>query len=118
MKDVIKYIETEKKKYPLCMNLNVIEGIQEKYQTIEDWFNAIDNIKGSMPKIKDLKVGLTMMINEGIDVENERNNTNEPYLTERQVGRIMSEIGLLKLEEVIQSLAVESTKVDDIPKNE
>lgn len=118
MKDVIRYIETEKKNYPLCMNLNVLEGLQEKYSTIEDWFEAIDNVKGGMPRIKDLRVGITMMINEGIDIENERNNTDEPFLNERQVGRIMSEVGLLKLEEIIKSLALESTKVDDLPKNE
>ena len=118
MKDVIRYIETEKKKYPLCMNLNVIEEIQEKYQTIEEWFNAILNTTNGFPRLADFKYGLTKMINEGIDIENERKNTNDPFLTEKQVGRIMTEVGLTKIEEIIQSLAVESTKVDDLPKNE
>lgn len=118
MKDVIKYIETEKKNYPICMNLNVIEEIQEKYETLDDWIRIVDSAKGGMPKLKDLKVGLTEMINEAIDIENEKNNTNEPLLTEKQVGRILSEIGLEKLLEVVESLVVDSTKVDDLPKNE
>ena len=118
MKDVIKYIETEKKNYRICMNLNVIEEIQEKYETLDDWIRIVDSAKGGMPKLKDLKVGLTEMINEAIDIENEKNNTNEPLLTEKQVGRILSEIGLEKLLEVVESLVVDSTKVDDLPKNE
>lgn len=117
MKDVIRYIETENKKYPICMNLNVVEEIQEKYGTLEDWIQVIDNADGDMPRIKDLKVGLTIMINEAIDMENDKKGLNEPFLTEKQVGRVLSEIGLEKLVKVIVSLSVESTKVDDAPKN-
>lgn len=117
MKDVIKYIETENKNYPIVMNLNVLEIIQENYGTIEKWIEIIDSTE-DLPKIKDLKVGLTAMINEGIDIENEKNGTNEPFLTVKQVGRILSEVGLGNITKIIVSLSVESTKVDDEPKNE
>lgn len=117
MKDVIRYIETEKKKYPMCMNLNVIAEIQEKYGTLETWINLIDDVNSGIPRIKDLIVGLTIMINEAIDIENDKNKTDEPFLNEKEVGRIISGIGLEELVKIILSLSVDSTKVDDTPKN-
>ncbi len=86
MKNTVVYIETEKKKYPLVFNLNVMEEIQEKYGSLDKWGELT---KGDgEPKIKELKTGIMLMINEAIDIENENNGSNDPMLTEKQVGRL------------------------------
>lgn len=116
MRDKVEYIETEKKKYPICFNLNVLEKIQEAYGSLDKWIETVDSAN-DLPKIKDLKKGILEMINEAIDMENEFKNENEPFLNEKQVGRILTEIGLEKITETIVSIAVNSTKSDEEEKN-
>ena len=53
------------------------------------------------------------MLNEGIEIENEKNGTNEPLLTRKQVGRIITDIGLENATEALNSLVVESTENGD-----
>ena len=110
------YIETEKRKYPLVFNLNVMEEIQEQYGSLDEW-GRITQGTGEA-KVKDLKVGILAMINEAIDMQNEENNTNEPMLTAKQVGRIMTEVGIDKIVAAIQDITIASTKGEDNGKNE
>ena len=107
MKNARVLIETEKKKIPLVFNLNVMEEIQEKYGTLEKWGEVTAG--GGEPKVKDLKAGIKTMINEAIDIENEENGTDEKPLSEKQVGRILSEVGLQEVIEKIQEITVAST---------
>lgn len=117
MKNKIVYIDTEKKKYPLVFNLNVMEEIQEQYGSLEKW-GEITQGDGE-PKVKDLKVGIMAMINEAIDIENENNGTYETPLTEKQVGRIMSGVGIQEIVKKIQEITIASTKSgEDNGKNE
>lgn len=110
------HIKIEDKKYPLVFNLNVMEEIQEQYGSLDKW-GEITQGDGE-PKIKDLKAGIIAMINEGIDIENEENGTNEPMLTLKQVGRILTEIGITGILEKIQEITIASTKSEDDGKNE
>ena len=116
MKTTVAHIETEKKTYPLVFNLNVMEEIQEQYGSLEKW-GAMTQGDGE-PKVKDLKAGIIAMINEGIDIENEENNTNEPMVTPKKVGRIMTEVGIQKILEKIREITIASTKGEDDGKNE
>ena len=111
MKNARVYIETEKKKIPLVFNLNVMEEIQEKYGTLEKW-GEITQGNGE-PKVKDLKAGIMAMMNEAIDIENEENGTDEKPLSEKQVGRIMTEVGIKAIVEKIQEITIASTKSGD-----
>ena len=111
MKNARVYIETEKKKIPLVFNLNVMEEIQEKYGTLEKW-GEITQGSGE-PKVKDLKAGIMAMMNEAIDIENEENGTDEKPLSEKQVGRIMTEVGIKAIVEKIQEITIASTKSGD-----
>lgn len=115
MIDAMKYIETEKRKYPIVFNLNVMEEIQEQYGSMSAWSDIVGD--GDEPKIKDLKAGLMAMMNEGIDIENEEEGTNEPFVTAKQVGRILSEVGIGAVIQAIQSITVESTQTGDEQKN-
>lgn len=111
MKNIIVYIDTAKKKIPLVFNLNVMEEIQEKYGSLDKWGELT---KGSgEPKIKELKAGIMLMINEAIDIENENKGTEEPMLTEKQVGRLMSEVGIDVIVKKIQEITIASTKNED-----
>lgn len=111
MKNTVVYIETEKKKYPLVFNLNVMEEIQEKYGSLDNWGELT---KGSgEPKIKELKAGIMLMLNEAIDMENDNNGTTEPMLTEKQVGRVMSAVGIDVIVKKIQEITIASTKSED-----
>ena len=116
MKNTVVYIETKKRKYPLIFNLNVMEEIQEKYGSLDEWGKATQG--NGEPKIKDLKNGIMAMINEAIDIENEENGTNEPMLDARQIGRIMTEVGIVAIVEKIQEITTASTKSEGDGKNE
>ena len=111
MKNARVYIETEKKKIPLVFNLNVMEEIQEKYGTLGKW-GEITTGDGEA-KVKDLKAGIMAMMNEAIDIENEENGTDEKPLSEKQVGRIMTEVGIKAIVEKIQEITIASTKSGD-----
>lgn len=111
MKNIAVYLETEKRKIPIVFNLNVMEEIQEKYGSLDNWGELT---KGDgEPKIKELKTGIMLMINEAIDIENEDKGTNEPMLTEKQVGRLMGEVGLDVITKKIQEITILSTKTED-----
>lgn len=117
MKIQIVHIETEKKTIPLIFNLNVMEEIQEKYGSLEKW-GEVTRLDGE-PNIKDIKAGFMAMVNEAIDIENEENGTNEKPLTEKQIGRLLTEVGLGDAIKKIQEITVASTKSgDDEGKNE
>lgn len=115
MKDTICFIETEDKKYPLVFNLNVMEDIQEKYGSMDKWGSAVQG--DGEPNIKTLKAGLMAMINEGIDILNEKSEEKMPFVTEKQVGRIVSEVGINKICDAIKDVTVKSTKTGDEEKN-
>lgn len=97
--------------YALVFNLNVMEDIQEKYGSVEAWGNLVE--AEDEPKAKDIKYGFTAMLNEGIDIYNEENGTERPFFTEKQVGRIISEIGLSEAAKRLNDTVVDSTKSDE-----
>ena len=111
MKNTVVYIEHDEKKYPLVFNLNVMEEIQDRYGSLDKW-GELTKGEGE-PKIKELKTGIMLMINEAIDIENENNNTNNPMLTEKQVGRLMTNVGIDVIVKKIQEITIASAKSED-----
>ena len=67
MKNTVVYIDTDKRKYPLVFNLNVMEEIQEQYGSLDEWGKVTQG--NGEPQVKDLKNGIMAMINEAIDIE-------------------------------------------------
>ena len=112
MKDVKGEISYNGKTYPYIFNLNVMEAIQEEYGTIDEWGRLTDGANGE-PNAKALIFGYTVMINEGIDIRNEEQGTNEPPLTNKQVGRIVWSVGLEKATESMNKVIIDSTKSDE-----
>ena len=136
MKDVNGEIQYKDKIYKTVFNLNVMEAIQEEYGTLDNWgdltngeayakkaYEATGNKKPweslsekekskyvGEPDIKALIFGYTAMINEGIDIENEENGTDIKPLTRKQVGRIITEVGVADATRKLNKTVVESSQ--------
>lgn len=116
MKEKIIYLEVGNEKYPLAFNVNVMEEIQNEYGSISRWGSIVENKDSaeSEPKIKDLKVGMLFMVNEGIEIENEKSETKRELLNSKQLGRLLSKIGLKEVIEKIKEVSINSTTVEDV----
>ena len=109
MKSIINYKGQE---YSLVFNLNVMEAIQDEYGTVGKWGKLTDGSEGEV-SAKAVIFGLTEMLNEGIDIDNETNGTNLQPFTKKQVGRMLTEIGLEDATRKINETVIESTKSDE-----
>ena len=109
MKDINGKIQYRGKDYALVFNLNVMENVQAEYGTVEKWGDLTDGSSGEVDA-KALIFGFTEMLNEGIDIANEENGTDEPHLTHKQVGRIITEVGLQNAARVMNDTVIESTR--------
>lgn len=111
MKEISKTIEYKDKKYKLVFNLNVMEVIQEKYNTLENWGKLTDGAENDgEPNAKAVIFGIMAMLNEGIDIDNEENGTKEKMITKKQVGRMITEIGLKSSAQLMNGVVVDSTQ--------
>lgn len=109
MKDYAGKITYKGTEYKIVFNLNVMEAIQEKYGTLEEWGKLSDG-EGGEPNAKAVIFGFTQMINEGIDIMNEENGTELKPMKLKQVGRMITEIGLEAATKELNTTVVESTK--------
>lgn len=116
IKDIANEFEYKGIKYLIVFNLNVMQEIQEEYGTIEKWGELTDGSSGEI-NIKALIFGLTKMINEGIEIRNEENDTDLKPFTEKQIGRMITDIGLNAMAQKLNETVIGSTKSDDEPKN-
>lgn len=112
MKEYYGKIQYKGKDYTLACNLNALEAIQEEYGTIDEWGSLTDGDTGEV-NIKALIFGVREMINEGIDIENEENGTDIPHMTEKQVGRMISEVGIAETTEAMHGAVEQSTQSDE-----
>lgn len=123
MKDEIIYLD-EEKKYPLIFNLNVMEIIQKEYGSLKKWQESIfvdkengDKEENKEPKISDVIFGIREMMNEAVDILNEEQEEKYPLFTDKQVGRIVTKVGLTVSKNKIGESILIANKVDN-PKNE
>lgn len=109
MKDVSNELTYKGVTYNMVFNFNVMEAIQEEYGTIEKWAELSDGA-GSEPNAKAVIFGITAMINEWIDMQNDDNGTDIQKLTTKKVGRIISEIGFQNATMLMNDTVVKSTE--------
>lgn len=119
MKDYKLPLEVNGKTYTLMFDLNVMQAIQEEYGSIKAWGDKVEDNEEDGMDAKAVIFGFREMLNEGIDADNEGKQPEEqqPELTLKQVGRIVTNLGIGDAAGKIQELVVQSTK-DDNPKNE
>ena len=100
--------------YPIEFSLNVMALVQEKYGSLDKWSEIIDSKdEEKEPSVKDIIWTFTAMINEGIESENETNNTQRALLTEKQVGRLVTQFGLNQSMTAIKGIVTGSTQGDE-----
>ena len=112
MKDYKFSFEVDGVSYPLIFNLNVMEDSQDKLGSVAKWGELTD-AKSGEPNAKALKYGITAMINEAIDIENDEKGENRPFMTEKQVGRLITRAGLQKSAEALNNAVINATKDDN-----
>jgi hypothetical protein len=115
MKDIEKTLNLNGKEYPVVFNLNVMQAIQERYGSLEAWGDLTDGKQkdGEIKKEPDAKAvifGFTEMINEGIDIRNEKEGKSDPFLSTRQVGRIITEYGLARAVALQNQTVIDSSR--------
>lgn len=111
MKSKLQEIEYKDKKYKLVFDLNVMEAIQDEYGSIEAWGKLVEPDDGE-PNIKALVFGAMQMINEGIEISNEEEGTDEKPLTHCKVARILTAVGLGSVTSKVQQTVVDSAADD------
>lgn len=109
MKDMCGNIQYKGRDYKLVFNLNVMEAIQEEYGSLTAWGDLTDG-SAREPNAKAVIFGFTQMINEGIDICNEENGTDDKPLTVKQVGRMITEYGLLEATKTMNKTVIDSTQ--------
>lgn len=112
MKEINKKIKYKEKDYTLVFNFNVMQEIQEEYGSVEAWGKLTDGSEGE-PNAKAVIFGITTMINEGIDIENDENGTDIKPFSLKQVGRMLTEIGLEDMTNKMNEAVVDSTKSEE-----
>ena len=112
MKDINGELQYRDKTYRLVFNLNVMEEIQQEYGSIEKWGKLTDGSMGE-PDAKAVKFGFMQMLNEGIDINNDELGLNDKPFTMKQIGRMITEIGLLEATSKLNSTVIDSTKDEE-----
>ena len=112
MKDINGKIQLGEMTYPLVFNLNVMERIQEEYGSLDVWGSLTDGKDGE-PNAKAVIFGFTEMINEGIDIQNDEEGTNTPFLSTKKVGRIITQYGLVEATQALNKTVIESTQSNE-----
>lgn len=112
MKDFNGKVTYKGKEYKLVFNLNVMERVQEEYESLNKWAELTDGKNGE-PNAKAVIFGFTEMLNEGIDIENEENGTDIKPLTLKQVGRMITEIGIREATAQLNDTVINSTKSEE-----
>ena len=116
MIDKLEYLDDGDTKYPMAFTINVMEAAEEEYGGLENWAKLMDS---SEPSYKALKFMVLEIINEGIDIENEKlkNDKKKEALTSKQVGRLITRIGLEEIGMKVFNLIKESLPKGDKSKN-
>lgn len=116
MIDKLDYITVDGVDYPIAFTLNVMESIQEEYESMDQWSKIIYP-KDSEIKLKDIIWIFKEMINEGIDIQNEEKSGQMKSLTHKQIGRLLTNIGMDEATNIIKNLTIRSTQTEEV-KNE
>lgn len=108
------YIEYKGKKYNVVFNINVLETIQKKYGSFNKWTDLIQpSEKNKECDIEALKFAFYEAINEGIDIANEDSEEKIEPFTTKQIGRIITDIGIKEVNQKINEAVIESAKSEE-----
>ena len=112
MKDFDGTLRYKDEDYKLVFSLNVMEAIQDEYGSLEKWGELTDGSLGEI-NIKALIFGLNEMINEGIEIENEETGAHRQLMTHKQVGRLLTKVGIAEATQTMNDVVINSSKSDE-----
>lgn len=112
MKDIYNEFCFNGQSYKIIFNLNVMEEIQEEYGSIAKWGELTDGSKGEV-NAKAIIFGYKAMLNEAIDIENEETGSKKKPFTLKQVGRLITNIGLGQMSKTLSKTVIDSTKSEE-----
>lgn len=100
----------------MAFTLNVMEAAEEEYGGVESWAKLMDQKE---PSYKALKFMVLEIINEGIDIQNEKLKDSKKIdpLTSKQVGRLITRVGMDEIGIKVFKLIQESLPKGDKSKN-
>ena len=110
IKEMSEIFQYKDKEYLLVFNLNVLQAVQEEYGSYDKWQALVYPENKKECNIKALLFAFKEMINEGIDIKNEENNENTPYFTEKHIGRMLTALGLEKMQDKLLKTVTKSVK--------
>ena len=121
----LNHVEIDGVNYPFIYSINVMATLQKKYGSIQAWADVVEpkpKKKGEKvePDLDALIFFFTEAFNEGIEVENESKNENRSLLTSRQVGRLVTKLGLANANEKLKEAVINAQPekpVEDESKN-
>lgn len=105
----IKYLVTKEEKFPFIYSLNVMEAIQKKYGSLDTWSHLVEPKDNAEPNIEALIFFFEEAINDGIDLENEKNQSPRDFVNKKKVGRIITEIGLTESAKQLKSAVISAS---------
>ena len=112
MNEIYGHIQYKGEDYKVALNLNVWQKLQEEYGTYNHWMEITTGAEVE-PDIKAVIFGIKEMLNEGIDIDNEELGTNRPFFTEKQIGRLLTELGLNNVIRVMEETAIRSSNTGE-----
>lgn len=95
--------------YLIAFNMNVMAALQAKYGTVKKWVESLD-ADPDEPNAEALRDGFLELINEGIDIQNERDGGERKMLTPKQVGRLITAFGQKEVGQTIAKAMKSATK--------
>ncbi len=109
------YLKTPEKEYPYSFSINVMKNLQEKYGSFDDVVGKLDVKEDEEIDYGALVAFYHEAINEGIDIYNENKPEEQKmsFVTERQAGRIITEVGLKNAAASAQQSVIESAKLSN-----
>jgi hypothetical protein len=106
MLDKVEYVGINNESYPIFCSLNVLEELQDKFESIDSFDKQLTGRKedGSIGEISifTLKYAFMLMLNEGAEIEEK-----DICFSEKEVGRLLYNYGIqnafLKVRELISA---------------
>jgi hypothetical protein len=109
-------------KVTLAFNLNVMAEIQKEYGSVQAWTELLEDDtdepkRNGEPDMQAFITGFTLMVNEGVEIENEKTgDKKEPY-TNRQIGRMVTTWGQAEVSKAMASAIASATDTGEPSKN-
>ena len=96
--------------YHMVLDINSMAEIQEKIGSFSQWCEEVGKPE---PVLKALIIGYTAMINEATEIDIDENGETKPFLTEKQVGRMITKYSLRKLASEVRDELIRSVNSDE-----